>query len=183
MSVAGVRRDPNPPYPASIHTVPYSTQLLCIYTIPFHTAYPAHYTPGSGPPVTNRTQQATNITIEDRWQGLRRKTHKIPHCSRGGERNRGGHVHLPSCPHLPRPLNAPNSSRINHNTAQLYNAAVQCIDHNISSALYLADVLRQRRRKGVKSCDERATQWKPDETYSTSAFSDSPPIATGSVYF
>ena len=144
MSVAGVRRDPNPPYPASIHTVPYSTQLLCIYTIPFHTAYPAHYTPGSGPPVTNRTQQATNITIEDRWQGLRRKTHKIPHCSRGGERKRMS-AQRRTCPPplLPAPPPPTKCPQFFAHQSQ-YSAIVQCCRTMHRSQHFVRPLSRRR---------------------------------------
>ena len=99
MSVVVARRDPNPPYPPTIHTVPshygtvcmvpcHHTHCTILYTIhtghivhPAHThytlhtvpysptAHPADYSPCSGPLVTNRMLQATNITIEDRWQG------------------------------------------------------------------------------------------------------------------
>ena len=130
----GCKKGPKPPVPCqhTHHTTLYptlhthQTVPLCIYTIPFHTACPAQCTPCSGLPVTNRTRQATNITIEDRWHGVQRNTHKIPHCGRGEERKRicvqrrtCPPPRRGSCPDLPRPLNAPNSSRINHNTAQL----------------------------------------------------------------
>ena len=104
----GCKKGPKPPVPCqhTHHTTLYptlhthQTVPLCIYTIPFHTACPAQCTPCSGLPVTNRTRQATNITIEDRWQGC--KGIHIKYLIAAGEKNvieslyRGGHVHLPA---------------------------------------------------------------------------------------
>ena len=56
--------------------------------------------------------------------------------------------------HLPRPQNAPNSARINHNTAQFHNNASIT---TFRLPLSRRDVVRHRRRKGVKSCDDSAT--------------------------
>ena len=83
--------------------------------------------------------------------------------------HRGGHVHLPrrgsSCPDLPRPLNAPNSSRINHNTAQLYD--VQCTMHR--SQHFICPLSRRRAapaatERGQKlrwPCNAMANQTRP----------------------
>ena len=117
MSVVGGRRDPNPPYPAHAqphHTtltcrnIVYQTAPYYIILGAFTTPYPqdTHYTcdtpdhtasilyitvsphPRNLCPVVNRTLQAAGITLEDRWHGLQRKTHKTHYYSRVGADNR-----------------------------------------------------------------------------------------------
>ena len=143
--------------------------------------------------------QATNITIEDRWHGVQRKTHKTRYCwSKGGERNRisvcwctlhaqrrtlmvdsAERRRCPpprrgsSCPDLPRPLNAPNSSRINHNTAQLYN--VQRTMHR--SQHFICPLSRRRAAPAATERGQKLRRpcyaMKHSQTFPIPAFSDS----------
>ena len=167
------------------HCAPCAYTYYTLRTIPYSpTAHPADYSPCSGPLVTNRMLQATNITIEDRWQGVQRKTHKTRYCSsKGGERNRisvcWGTLHAQrrtlmaqsvqrrtckpprrgsSCPDLPRPLNAPNSSRINHNTAQLYN--VQRTMHR--SQHFICPLSRRRAAPAATERGQKLRRWPCD---------------------
>ena len=159
------------PYPQDTHytcDILYYTRPYCFHTIPCTSQ--CHHTLGTSALSSTEHCKQPALLQKTGGMGLQRKTHKTHYYSRVGADNRIsvwlyrgvqlGHTSPRGLlPGPPPPTKCPQFfAHQSQYSEPLYNAAVQCIDHNISSALYLADVMRQRRRKGVKSCGGRATQ-------------------------